>query len=311
MNFGTVSLAAPQAASSWRWPPSRHHQIQQQSAACWHRRQSGWHRPQRQPRRPVLRPCSAGPRSRTAFAADRNRGSDHAYSWRRSSGPAPRRRGLLAQPPFGTNAVAIANLPRPALPAKSRFVSLADVTVSANVRFAKSCRSARASAAAVAVVELGESSMPSACLARSSHPLVSSTFHAGGVTEILTPLSLMMDAIGIGLAPDPRHARLPQLHEKSFTTRCRVRPSSFPMLERHDTKRWLSRMTPSLQYSSFRSSDSSRRQIIVKVTAHIGASRSGINSTYQRDRVRNRTEISNFDLAHIWRVRCVSIVRRA
>src|SRR5437868_12699684 len=52
---------------------------------------------------------------------------------------------------------------------------------------------------------------------------VSSTFHAGGVTEILTPLSLMMDAIGIGLAPDPRHARLPQLHEKRFTTRCNTR----------------------------------------------------------------------------------------
>jgi hypothetical protein len=48
---------------------------------------------------------------------------------------------------------------------------------------------------------------------------VSSTFHAGGVTEILTPPSLMMDAIGI---------------------------------DWHDAKRWLSRMTPSLQYS-FRS----------------------------------------------------------
>jgi hypothetical protein len=50
---------------------------------------------------------------------------------------------------------------------------------------------------------------------------------------------------------------------------------------------------------------------IVKVTAHVGASRSGINSTYQRDRVRNRTEMLNFDLAYIWRVRCVSMVRPA
>ncbi len=105
MNFGTVSLAAPQAASSryrdipgrigasWRRPPSRRHQTRQQSAACWHRQQSGWHRPQRQPHQPTLRRCSAGPRSRTACAADRNRGSGHAYSWRRSSGPAPRHQG--------------------------------------------------------------------------------------------------------------------------------------------------------------------------------------------------------------------------
>ena len=99
------SLAAPQAASSrvsrypgpigasWRWRPSQHHPTQRQSAACWRRQQSGWHRPQRRPRRPTLLPCSAGPRSRTACAADRNRGSGHAYSWRRSSGPAPRHRG--------------------------------------------------------------------------------------------------------------------------------------------------------------------------------------------------------------------------
>ncbi len=74
-------------------PPSRHHQTRQQSAACWHRQQSGWHRQQRPSRQPTLRPCSVGPRSRTACVADRDRGSGHAYSWRRSSGPAPRHRG--------------------------------------------------------------------------------------------------------------------------------------------------------------------------------------------------------------------------
>jgi hypothetical protein len=105
MNFGTVSLAAPQAASSRvpRYPRTdrrvlatasqSHHQTRRQSAACWHRQQSSWHRQQRPSHQPTLLPCSVAPRSRTVCAADRNRGSGHAYSWRRSSGPAPRRRG--------------------------------------------------------------------------------------------------------------------------------------------------------------------------------------------------------------------------
>ena len=61
--------------------------------SSWHRQQSGWHRQRRPSRQPAPLPCSVGPRSRTACAADRNRGSGHAYSWRRSSGPAPRHRG--------------------------------------------------------------------------------------------------------------------------------------------------------------------------------------------------------------------------
>jgi hypothetical protein len=54
MNFGTVSLAAPQAASSrvsrysrtdrrvLAMASSQPHHTQQQNAACWHRTQSGW-----------------------------------------------------------------------------------------------------------------------------------------------------------------------------------------------------------------------------------------------------------------------------
>ena len=47
----------------------QHPQTRQQRAACWHRQQSGWHRPQRQPIDQPFGMC-AGPRSRTAFAAD-------------------------------------------------------------------------------------------------------------------------------------------------------------------------------------------------------------------------------------------------
>ncbi len=77
--------------ASWRRPPSRHHQTRQKSAACWHRQQSGWHQQRRPSRQPALLPCSVGPRSQTACAADRNRGK--CLSWRKSSGPAPRHRG--------------------------------------------------------------------------------------------------------------------------------------------------------------------------------------------------------------------------
>jgi len=80
----SVSLAPPQAASS---RVSRYSRTDRrvlamasqstssdpQNDACWRRRQSGWHRPQKRSPRPTLLPCSAGPRSQTAFAAGRNR----------------------------------------------------------------------------------------------------------------------------------------------------------------------------------------------------------------------------------------------
>ena len=83
---------------------------------------------------------------------------------------------------------------------------------------------------------------------------VSSTFHAGGVTEILTPLSLMMDAIGIETdwhliqgTPDPLSCTK-KLHN-------------------------------ALQGETIEFSDAEKARY--KEVAW-----SGINSTYQRDRVR-------------------------
>ena len=93
VNFGTVSLAAPQAASS---RVSRYSRTDRRVLAMASpvnvirpgRRallvgigsnQAGIDR-KGSPRRPALRPCSAGPRSRTAFAAGRSHGSGHACS---------------------------------------------------------------------------------------------------------------------------------------------------------------------------------------------------------------------------------------
>jgi trehalose synthase len=46
---------------------------------------------------------------------------------------------------------------------------------------------------------------------------VSSTFYGGGVTEILTPLTLIMNTLGIetGWRIDPGHTRLLQHHEET------------------------------------------------------------------------------------------------
>ena len=76
-----------------RFPLAPDDWTEQQRAVCWRRLQSGWHRPQKRRRRPALLPCSAALLSQTICATDCNRGSDHACSWRRSSGLAPRYRG--------------------------------------------------------------------------------------------------------------------------------------------------------------------------------------------------------------------------
>jgi hypothetical protein len=127
MNFGTVSLAAPQAASSRvsRYSSRTDRRVLAMAS-------------QSTSSDPAAERCllasaairlastakaspstSAGPRSQTAFAADCNHGSGHAYSWRSRRGRADRtngRRGSGA-PPHTTavrnDAVAVADQQHP------------------------------------------------------------------------------------------------------------------------------------------------------------------------------------------------------
>src|SRR4030088_3457721 len=74
---------------------------------------------------------------------------------------------------------------------------------------------------------------------------VSSTFYGGGVTEILTPLTLMMNAIGIEtdwhlIQGTPGFFSC----TKSSTTPCKVRTSTFPRPRRRYMSRCYLRMPP-------------------------------------------------------------------
>ena len=58
---------------------------------------------------------------------------------------------------------------------------------------------------------------------------ISSTFYGGGVTELLTPLTLMMNAAGIEtrLAPDSGNARLLRMHQEASQYVAGLEPGFF------------------------------------------------------------------------------------
>src|SRR3954470_20011857 len=67
---------------------------------------------------------------------------------------------------------------------------------------------------------------------------ISSTFYGGGVTELLTPLTLMMNAIGIEtdwhlIQGTPGYLAAP----RNFTIRCKARAWIFRTLKRQSTNR--------------------------------------------------------------------------
>src|SRR6266850_7142339 len=72
---------------------------------------------------------------------------------------------------------------------------------------------------------------------------ISSTFYGGGVTELLTPLTLMMNATGIEtdwhlIQERPATSAAP----RSFTIRCRARAGIFRTLKRRSMNRSCSKI---------------------------------------------------------------------
>ena len=71
---------------------------------------------------------------------------------------------------------------------------------------------------------------------------ISSTFYGGGVTELLTPLTLMMNATGIKTDWHLiQGSRASSAAPRNFTIRCKARAWSFRMPRRQSTNRLCSR----------------------------------------------------------------------